>query len=104
VEEACSGLHSLSALLVGSLLVGFLNLSDKWLRTILFFSSIPIAIASNVVRVTGTAILADYRPELALGFYHSFTGWLVFLVGFGALIAFTKVLFFVEERKLLIWQ
>ena len=35
----------------------------------------------NVVRVSGTAILADYDSRLAMGFYHTFSGWLVFLLG-----------------------
>lgn len=92
VEEACSGLHSLSALMVGSLLLGFLNYSRVSLRLVLFLSSIPIAIAANVLRVTGTALLADYRAEFAMGFYHSFSGWLIFLVGFGLLLGFMKIL------------
>jgi exosortase len=85
VEEACSGLNSLSALVVGSLILGFLFCVRVRTRLAVFFLSIPIAIALNVVRITGTAIIADYQAEFALGFYHMFTGWLVFLVGFGLL-------------------
>lgn len=98
VEEACSGLHSLSALTVGALLVAFLNLSRGWLRALLFVSSVPIAIAANVLRVTGTAVLADYRAELAMGFYHSFSGWLVFLVAFGMLMLLASGLRAFESR------
>jgi exosortase len=85
VEEACSGLHSLPALVVGSLLLGFLANASILARILLLLISIPLAIAVNVLRVTGTALLADYRPEFAMGFYHSFSGWLVFVLGFGAL-------------------
>jgi exosortase len=98
VEEACSGLHSLSALTIGALLVAFLNLSRKSMRAILFFSSIPIAIAANVLRVTGTAVLAEYRLDLAMGFYHSFSGWLVFVVAFGGLMLFCTGLRAMESR------
>jgi exosortase/archaeosortase family protein len=52
-----------------------------------------LAIAVNVMRVTGTAILADYQPELAMGYYHSFSGWLVFLLGFGLLWLLAKGVF-----------
>ena len=93
VEEACSGLHSLSALVVASLLLGFLERATILGRVLLFLLSVPLAIAVNVVRVTGTALLADYQPELAMGFYHSFSGWLVFVLGFGTLWAFGKLLF-----------
>lgn len=85
VEEACSGLHSLPALMVGSLLLGFLANATMPARILLVVISVPLAIAVNVLRVTGTAVLADYRPEFAMGFYHSFSGWLVFVLGFGAL-------------------
>jgi exosortase len=85
VAEACSGLHSLSALAVASLLLGFLK-DASWIgRGVLFLLSVPLAIAVNILRITGTAILADWWPPLALGFYHGFSGWLVFVVGLGIL-------------------
>ena len=92
VAEACSGLHSLCALVVASLLLGFLDIASLLGRTCIFFISIPLAVAVNVLRVTGTAILADYNPDLALGFYHSFSGWLVFSMGFGVLWLIAKLL------------
>ena len=85
VAEACSGLHSLSALMIAALFLGYLQNSSILLRCVLFAASIPLAIAVNVLRVTGTALLADYWQDIAFGFYHSFSGWLVFLVGFGVL-------------------
>jgi exosortase len=98
VEEACSGLHSLPALVVGALLLGFLANATMLGRVLLLLVSVPLAIAVNVLRVTGTAILADYRPEFAEGFYHSFSGWLVFVMGFGALWLIGQ-LFFKWTRK-----
>jgi exosortase len=99
VAEACSGLHSLSALLVGSLLLGFLEDASIKGRVLLFALSVPLAIAVNVLRVTGTAILADYRLEYAEGFYHSFSGWLVFIVGFGMLWVVGKLIFRVTRSS-----
>lgn len=98
VEEACSGLHSLPALVVGSLLLGFLANATMLGRILLLVVSVPLAIAVNVLRVTGTAVLADYRPEFAMGFYHAFSGWLVFVLGFGALWLIGQ-LFFKWTRK-----
>jgi exosortase len=85
VAEACSGLNSLSALIVGSILLGYLYCSRPATRVSLFLSAIPLAIFVNVLRVSGTAILADYNQEFAMGFYHSFAGWLIFVAGFGLL-------------------
>lgn len=93
VAEACSGLHSLMALMIAALLLGFLEEARVAARVVLLVLAIPLAIAVNVLRVTGTAILADYQPSLALGYYHSFSGWLIFLVGFGLLWLTAKIVF-----------
>jgi exosortase len=93
VAEACSGLHSLMALMVAALLLGFLEDASFPAKVMVVLLSIPLAIAVNVMRVTGTAILADYQPELAMGYYHSFSGWLVFLLGFGLLWLLAKGVF-----------
>jgi exosortase len=93
VAEACSGLSSLSAMVVASLLLGFLAGASLAGRILLLVLSVPLAIAVNVLRVTGTAVLADYQTDFALGFYHAFSGWLVFLVGLAALWGLSKILF-----------
>ena len=92
VAEACSGISSLSALAVGSLLLGYMLCSRLICRVALFVLAIPLAIAVNIARVAGTAVLADYNQELAMGLYHSFTGWLVFVVGFLFLYLFARLL------------
>lgn len=90
VAEACSGLHSLASLVVVSLLLGFIECRRLLSRALLLLLAIPFAVAVNVVRVTGTAFLADINEDYAEGFYHSFSGWLVFLVGFGFFWALAK--------------
>jgi exosortase len=99
VAEACSGLHSLTSLLAGSVLFGFLFCNTALSRILLTLSAIPIAVAINVVRVGGTAILADYHEEFSLGFYHSFSGWLVFLLEIALLYFTAWALHRVLERK-----
>jgi exosortase len=93
VAEACSGLNSLSSLVVGSLLLGYLEDASLMGRILLTVLSIPLAIAVNVIRVAGTAVLADYRPEYSMGFYHLFSGWLIFVFGFGLLWLTGKLIF-----------
>ena len=99
VAEACSGLNSLSALIVGSVLLGFLLCSGWLARVMLFVMAAPLAIAVNIIRVAGTAILADYNQEFAEGFYHSFSGWLIFVAGFGALYLCARILHALLDRK-----
>ncbi len=85
VAEACSGLRSISSLSVLALVIGYLLNPRLGARIALFLLAIPTAIAVNVLRIVGTALVAEQDPHLAQGFYHSFSGWLVFLVGFGGL-------------------
>jgi exosortase len=99
VAEACSGLHSLSALMIGALLVGYLQLSSFGMRAVLFLLSLPLAIALNVARITGTAVLADYWRDIAFGFYHYFSGWLVFVAGFAVMWLAAMALHRLEKRS-----
>ena len=99
VEEACSGLSSVSALAVTSLLFGFLMRAPVVERGILFALAIPVAIAVNIFRVAGSAILADYDRKFAFGFYHSFSGWLVFVVGASMLLLSMKLLTVLWHRE-----
>jgi exosortase len=99
VAEACSGLNSLSALIVGSLLLGYLLCSRTASRVVLFAAAIPLAIVVNILRVAGTALLADYNQEFALGFYHAFSGWLVFIAGFGLLYLCARTLHTLLDRE-----
>ena len=98
VEEACSGLNSLAALCVSGLLFGYITCSGLARRTVVFLAAIPLAILINAVRVAGTAILADQNQVFAMGFYHLFSGWLVFLAGASILYWIARLLHAMAER------
>ncbi len=83
VAEACSGLRSLLSLLALGTVYGYFSQDVMWKRWMLVILSVPIAIIANAFRVSGTGILAHYfGAEAAEGFYHTFEGWLVFVVAF----------------------
>jgi exosortase len=83
VAEACSGLRSLLSLLALGTVYGYFSQDVMWKRWMLVVLSVPIAIIANAARVSGTGILAHYfGAEAAEGFYHTFEGWLVFVVAF----------------------
>ncbi len=94
VAEACSGIRSLISLLALSVAFAYFSQKSTINRVFLVLSTIPIAVIANVARVSGTGILAHfYGDSVAQGFFHSFSGWLLFVIAFvclfgvGALLA-----------------
>jgi exosortase len=92
VIEACSGIRSLLSLTFLSLTYAYIFDPRPWMRAVLFFCSIPIAIAANSIRITLTGILSEYDKNLAEGFFHSFEGWVLFMVALAALISTHRVI------------
>ena len=91
VVEACSGIRSLLALSLMSLVYAYFCDSKVWMRWVLLFATVPIAIAANAARVTITGVLWEYHPELAQGFFHMLEGWVLFLVAMFLLIGFHQL-------------
>lgn len=81
VAEACSGIRSLMSLLTLAIIYGYLIEKRLAVRWLLALASIPIAVAANSVRIIGTGLLVQYwDPDKAEGFFHLFSGWLIFVV------------------------
>lgn len=99
VAEACSGLHSALSLSITALLLGYVECSRLRTRAALLAVAIPIAIFFNVVRIAGTALLAEANPELATGFFHSFSGWIVYVAGSAVLLLTAWLLRALIERR-----
>jgi exosortase len=81
VVEACSGLRSLVSLITLAVFYGYLFEPRLGRRIILIVSAIPIAVLANGLRIMGSGMLGEYiSPSLAEGFFHSFSGWLIFVM------------------------
>ena len=81
VAEACSGIRSLISLLALSVVFAYFNQKTTLKRMLLVLSTFPITIVANAARVTGTGILAyHYGDSVAQGFFHGFSGWILFVV------------------------
>lgn len=81
VAEACSGIRSLMSLFTLAVFYGYFLERTTKRRVILALASIPIAVAANVVRIVGTGLCVQYwDPDKALGFFHEFSGWVMFIV------------------------
>lgn len=93
VAEACSGIRSLVSLLTLAIVYGYFVETRVWARVALALASVPVAIVANGVRVAGTGIAAHFiGPDAAQGFFHTFSGWLVFIVAFVLLFAAQRVI------------
>lgn len=88
VAEACSGLRSMMAFVMLSFLFTYLmSRKVRWKMCLMVLSSIPLALFANILRVTGTGILATfYGDKVARGFLHEFSGMVVFAFGFVLLL------------------
>lgn len=94
VADACSGLRSIMSLLALGAAYAFVIHSKARDRAILIFSTLPIAVFTNCLRVIATGVLAQYIGSAAAeGFFHEFAGLFVFgaaVVMFVALGTFLK--------------
>jgi exosortase len=88
VVEACSGIRSLMTLVTLAVIYAFFTTPKSpdarrfaiVRSVILVLSAVPIAILTNGVRVSGTGVLAHYYgTRVADGFFHSFSGWVVYI-------------------------
>lgn len=88
VVEACSGIRSLMTLVTLAVIYAYFTTPKSpdakrfaIIRSIaLVLSAVPIAILTNALRVSGTGVLAHYYgTKVADGFFHSFSGWVVYI-------------------------
>ena len=81
VAEACSGIRSLLSLVTLAVIYGYFLEPRVYRRALFAVAAVPIAVLANGFRVVGTGLLAHYwSPERAEGFFHTFSGWVVFVL------------------------
>jgi exosortase len=126
VVEACSGIRSLMTLVTLAVVFAYftypknegqgdgtngkgdgarrrfawLKSYGTWRSIILVVSAVPIAIITNAGRVSGTGILSRYYgTRVADGFFHEFSGWVVYIVAFLLLFSLGSLLDLFGNRK-----
>jgi exosortase len=99
VAEACSGIRSLISLLMLAIVLGYFTERRIGARIAIALASVPIAVIANATRVAGTG-LASYwiSPAAAEGFFHTFSGWIMFVVALAGLLIFHRTLEFARGR------
>jgi exosortase len=93
VAEACSGIRSLVSLLMLGIVLGYFTERRISARVLVTLAAVPIAILANATRVAGTGLASEWvSPAAADGFFHTFSGWLMFVVAFAGLLLFQQAL------------
>jgi len=93
VVRACSGLRSITSLLMLSALLGYFTLKSNVLRSILFLSGIPAAIFVNVVRVLLLVLVFHYlNYDLSHGNIHTVFGLMIFFLALIFIFMVAKLL------------
>lgn len=88
VADPCSGLRSIFALMALTTAYAYYTQSNLVKRLVLMALSLPIAVFGNVVRIMSICIVASIaNPELALGYYHDYSGYMVFIAAIFLMIA-----------------
>lgn len=93
VVQACSGIRSLLSLGTLAIIYGYFAETSVLKRVSLALAAIPIAVAANALRIMGTGLLGQYwDPDKAQGFFHEFSGWLIFVLSVAMLFALHKLM------------
>jgi len=75
VAEACSGLRMLTAFVIVAAFMAYMIKRSRRQKAVLLFSSIPIAVMCNILRLCVTAVLILLvSTEFAEKFFHDFAG------------------------------
>ena len=106
VVEACSGIRSLMTLVTLAVVFAYFTSPSReggaggdgdrrrsrfavWRAALIVAAAVPIAIITNAARVSGTGVLARYYgTQVADGFFHEFSGWVIYVAAFLLLFAF----------------
>jgi exosortase len=93
IAKECSGIHSILALFIVSLLAGHFTRMVGWKRLLLTLLVFPIVCITNGIRIGTIALLAAYvDPRFLVSSLHRDGGILFFLLGLGLLMIFLHLL------------
>jgi exosortase len=96
IVEACSGLRMLSVFMALTVGACFVLQRPAWQKCVIALSSIPIALACNIARISATGVMHEIADhEFAQFFFHDVAGWLMMPLALLLLLAELRVLDFV---------
>ncbi len=94
IEEACSGIRSLPAIVFVTVAYDYFFVHGRFLRAFLLVMSVPIATLGNACRIIVTGILSQHYRELTQGGAHEALGYLsVAAAGIGCVLLHVVALY-----------
>jgi exosortase len=96
VNDGCSGLRSLVALMLISYTYAMVVHKKWWERIVIFATALPIAMVANGVRITTILIVAQISHTFATETWHTWSGFF----SFGAALALLMLLSFIMRQGL----
>jgi len=100
VAQACSGIRSLMSLFTLAVFYGYFLEKTTARRWFLALASIPIAVAANALRIVGTGLCVQYwDPAKGEGFFHEFSGWVMFVISLTFLYLLHRVMLLVRPVR-----
>jgi len=99
IAAPCSGLRSIFALMALTAGYAYFN-QPTWLRRALLFAlSVPLAVLGNVMRVITICLVGSLASaDFATGFYHDYSGYIVFIVAIALMVLSGEVISWIWKR------
>ncbi len=101
IEEGCSGIRSLMALVMVAAIYAYFTQKKVWKMALLFACSLPLALVANFFRIFTIVVLAEMGfSKFAAGAYHDWAGLLFFFpVALAGLFLVDKLINWKANRK-----
>ena len=92
VDDGCSGIRSIVALLLISYIYGMVAHRKWWERGVIFAAALPIAIPANAVRIVSILVVAKIDRVFATNTWHNYSGFFSFGAALALLMALSAVI------------
>jgi len=99
VVDACNGLRYIFPLLALGILYAYFFERVAWKRIFCVLITVPLGVLINALRIGVTGILANsFGRQFSEGFFHAFSGWILFVTAFIILFLIGRLLAFFPQN------
>ena len=93
IAEGCSGIRSLTAMVMVTVIYVHLTQTKLWKKATILFCSIGFAIIGNAGRIVSIFVVAKFfGATFAGGPYHEYSGYVSFPIALGAMVLLSRLL------------